>query len=177
MRGLKIYLGSYYITCGLLIPVYACVLYRVYKLSKFKFVIHTAWLLLLSNIMSIVFAYTNQVLDENPGERKKFFADVTQSITVCFKDMFFNIAHWKFAFQYYSGSRVMLYCLADQPVPDAMIKRNSRLNLTFIFLNALLPFLEGIAYFFANTTALNKPNSYKPILTSAICIKAGVIAL
>jgi len=42
-----------------LLPVYACVLYKAYKGSKLKFVTHTVWLLLLSNIMAIIFAYTN----------------------------------------------------------------------------------------------------------------------
>ena len=98
MYGLKIYLGSYYIFCGLLIPVYACVLYKAYKGSKLKFVIHTVLLLLLSNIMAIIFAYTNQVLDTDPGKKIKFYADVTQSVSVCLKDIFFNEAHWKFAF-------------------------------------------------------------------------------
>lgn len=64
MRGLRIYLLSYYLTCGLLLPVYASVLYRVYSGSKFKFVIQTAWLLLFSNLMAIAFAFTNQMLDQ-----------------------------------------------------------------------------------------------------------------
>ena len=59
MHGLKIYLASFYITCGTLLPIYACVLCRVYKGSRMKFVIVTTWLLMLSNLMAIPFAFTN----------------------------------------------------------------------------------------------------------------------
>jgi hypothetical protein len=72
----------------------------------------------------------------------------------------------------------MLYTLVDKPVPDAIAKRNSRLNCSFIFLNAFIPFLEGIDYFIANRTTENKPNSpYKLILISFVSIKLCVSAL
>lgn len=79
------------------------------------------------------------------------------------KDACFNEAHWKFAYQYYSGSRVMPYCLAGRPIPEAMSKSDSRLKTIFVVLNAFFPVLQGIAYYLSDTIALDQPKYYFPI--------------
>ena len=90
----------------------------------------------------------------------KLAFDVMQAITVGLKDLLFNQAHWKFAFQYHQGSRVMPYCLSGLPVPEAQEKSDKQLNTIFIFLNALFPLLEGIAYFLGDTAGVNQSDEY-----------------
>lgn len=160
MRGIRIYLLSYYLTCGLLVPVYACLLYRVHTGSKFKFVIQTTWLLLISNIMAITFAFSNQMLDQKLEPTTEILFDVIQSIAIFGKDACFNEAHWKFAFQYYSGSRAMPYYLASIPIPEAITKRDSQLDTIFVTLNAFFPVLQAVAYYVSNTIAQNQPKYY-----------------
>lgn len=60
-KGLNIYLYSYYLTSGLLLPVLALVLHRV-KGTKFRFITHTVTLLIISNIGALIFAGTNASL-------------------------------------------------------------------------------------------------------------------
>lgn len=108
-KGLNIYLYSYYLTSGLLLPVLASVLHRV-KGTKFRFITHTVTLLIISNIGALIFAGTNASL--LPYQHVVIWLDVLNSIGVLAKDAAFNEASWVFAFKYYTIARYMPFCIA-----------------------------------------------------------------
>ena len=137
-RGLQIYLWSYYITSGLLLPVLAFVLHRV-KGTKFRFITWTVTLLIISNIGALTFAGTNAVL--LPKREVIIWLDILNSIGVLLKDGAFNEASWVFAFKYYTIARYMPFCIAGQEVPKQKSKHDKKLNTVVIVLNVIVPVL------------------------------------
>lgn len=59
----------------------------------------------------------------------------------------------------------MPYCLSGEPIPEAMIKADKRINLAFLILNSAFPVLEGIGYYLSDTVSFSHPEDNKAIQT------------
>jgi hypothetical protein len=138
-KGLNIYVWSYYITSGLLLPILAVVLHRV-KGTKFRFITWTVTLLIISNVGALLFAGTNSILLD-PTPHVVIWLDVLNSIGVFMKDGAFNEASWVFAHKYYTIARYMPFCIAGQEVPKRAAAFDNVLNKFLLVLNCLLPIL------------------------------------
>lgn len=147
-KGVGYYLYSYYITCGLLLPLYAIVLTKTYKGASFKFVRQTVQLLMLYNVSAILFAASNQI-------HPMWLGIGLNSSMVFVKDASFNLANWVFSFKYYKIARAMPFALVGEEVPAKMVKQEDRLNKIFLALNFFLPLGEGVSYLLSDFFEIN----------------------
>ena len=93
-EGLKVYLYSYYITSGLLIPIEAFTLYKVR--GSYPFATRTLWLLIISNVAAILFAATNAAVAKK--STPVVMLALANSLATTAKDGCFNLGQWVFAF-------------------------------------------------------------------------------
>jgi hypothetical protein len=112
-----------------------------------------------------------------PENKVIIWLDILNSIGIFLKDAAFNEANWVFAYTYYTIARWMPYCMKGESVPAEMQNKDHKINVTFIILNLLIPLLQGVAYWFSDTTALNKPSTNIPIQICVVISKFSVASL
>ena len=141
-----------------MLPIYVVLLFKVHTGIKFKFTVWTTWLLLLSSISAILFAYSNS---EDITHLMNNTSEILNGTTAFAKDFFFNEATWVFAFQYYTIARAIPYTMAGDQTPDEHIEKDKWLNRVMIVLNFIFPLLEGVGYYLGDHANDTHKDSYK----------------
>lgn len=171
---MTVYLLSYYITAGILIPILSWVLYKVYKGRNFKFVKRTIWLLIICNIGNIAFAFSNR--DFTVSMERNLGYSLLNSGSKFVQTSSFNEANWVFAYRYFTISQGMPYALNGQVVPAEIIRRNQMLGFVLLVLNFVFPLMQGVAYYNANMKLPDDPN-YKGALLFVVAANLLVVIL
>lgn len=59
------------------------------------------------------------------------------------RDATFNVAHWLFAFEYYTISRFMPFVVEGQQIPAEMVAKDKMVYVAMLSLNFLIPLAEA----------------------------------
>ena len=126
---------------GVLILLYGATLIKVCRGSKYTFVIKLLVLLLLSNISQFFKSWSFYQLITGVFNNVPYFWLALLSISGFITAACFNIAHWIFAYEYYSISHFMPFVLKGQDLPEDKVKCDKILNKIMFFLNIAAPFV------------------------------------
>ena len=125
-------LANYYnftqvVLATLLLVMYITTLGRVCRGRKFSFVVKLIVLMMFSNIALISGSISNykESLKEKASTEMTLFM-WTAAISFATRDATFNVAHWMFAFEYYSISRYMPFLLMKTRPSSRMIWVSTR---------------------------------------------------
>lgn len=167
-------LANYYnltqaVLASLLLIMYVTTLVRVCRGRKFSFVVKLILLLMFSNIAMISASISNYevLLKEKTNDETEKTNDETTlylwiaSISFATRDATFNVAHWMFAFEYYSISRYMPFLLMKARPRISMVRCDELIYKLFLILNIFAPIMNGASLLIYNLCDIKfeSPNS------------------
>ena len=115
----KLFLIDTVLASGLgliLIILYTVALDKVLRNSKLSNVIQLLILLIVSNLALISSYFAYYKYESNYWNTASIEMDwvVIQAISAFIRDVCFNIAHWLFAFEYFSTANIMPFIIRDE---------------------------------------------------------------
>lgn len=154
-------LSNYYnatqaVLATFLLVMYTATLIRVCRGRKFSFVVKLIILMMFSNIALISGSVSNyeESLKEKASIETTLFM-WTAAVSFGVRDATFNVAHWMFAFEYYSISRYMPYLLMKTTPSRQMIRCDELINKILMFFNVLAPIMSGSSLLLYNLCDIN----------------------
>ena len=145
------YDGSQIVFAVALLAMSTATLIRVCRGRKFTFVVKLIVLLMLSSVAVI----SGSISNYEEFEAAQLATNTTfwlwmSGLSYAVHDASFNVAHWMFAFEYYSISRYMPYLLVKSTPSAGMIRCDERVYKVLMFFNVLAPVANGASLLMYN---------------------------
>ncbi len=148
-QSLNTYFRIVFVTCVILIALYAMVLFRIFKGSKYQFLYLMTVMLLVSNIFAILTDTFQRIWLVNIERLSPYL--YLQVVCAFFRDALFNLAHWIFCFKYWQIAVEMQAVLEAKPLSLSQRKKHRCINWTLICVDILSPLLYSVLYAVLNT--------------------------